>query len=1009
MDGGAVRRVTAFALLFGAAVGFLAWRAGGLRTERGGATEEAGPAEAAPQPVGVAPIGPGLGVGVSEDGVLARDSVKVVDGRAVRFRAWTAEWVKATPRKSPDPEIGVQDLVRPRVVLYPEPQSASAAPVKAGDPSTTTIKADAGVLSYEKDVRTEARLDGNVEVARVDPARGDFRLKTPSLTCTMETRGDAETRRARTASPVSIDGGRAHIQGVGLDADLSVDSCVVTIAREVKGRFDAPAGSLAMTGGRTDSRAQATDVSCSGACELVSLGGGPRGPDRRWKATFHDDVRVVQGADSLECDLLEIEFRMGELKSDDGMPAQHVVATGSVRVKGSTESRTYEITCMKATHRREGVVGKEADVVVFEGSPVMNFFGPLAMASAAAGGDAKKKEKKPEGRGRMEIRCAGPATMTTRRAGNLATAPHRTNVVFENDVVVRQWDDEKSADVAGEMKAPKATLYGTRLPNGSFQPDTLTAQDDSPSGPGVDLRRLDVTAHCAGATWTRAADRDIDRYMLVGEPVVRYAGVRALHPFGKATTSPDSYVTVQAADNVTVDVYAERPPAPGEGPRPYAVLTAGPRVVVVQTEDGKEVSRATADRDMRAVIAHGKQLEQLEANGNARFRGATDDGRMHDLSGARIVLDRLVLPPGAPKDAPHPSQVVALGDGKTQALAVVEEQGGARDEVRADRLRYCEEGAVVFASGHVVATIDVKARGEKSEADLSKVADGPVRITAGEAKVELVPSGASAGGRRLRKVDAGGGVVIDGKLDRIEGRQVVYDAVNGIAEVRGEGQTARVVYSAESSRYPSLLISDLIRAYVEVSEDPAKAGRITRVSCPGGGRIIRYLDAPGSETSGEGAVPRRIQIESKGAMESTRTEATARDDVIARMFSLGKSGEWTDDPMTFYAQHVRATFDADAPGPTKDKLRTLVATGDGSHQVIVEASGFFGRADRLELDARAGTVALSTSSDTKVYVRETSSGRQTIYDSVVYHYATHEWTDAVQGREIEGDRSFEKK
>src|SRR6185503_9458954 len=192
---------------------------------------------------------------------------------------------------------------------------------------------------------------------------------------------------------------------------------------------------------RTDAKAQPTDVTCSGACELVSLGTAARGQDRRWKATFHDDVHVVQGADSLDCDLLEIEFKMGETKADDGLPAQHVVATGHVRVKGATETRTYDVVCGKATHRREGVVGKELDIVVFEGAPVMNMYGPLAMTTATG----KEPKKKPDGRGRMEIRCDGEATMTTRKAGTLATSPHRTNVVFEKNVVVRQWDDEKAA------------------------------------------------------------------------------------------------------------------------------------------------------------------------------------------------------------------------------------------------------------------------------------------------------------------------------------------------------------------------------------------------------------------------------------------------------------------------------------------------------------------------------------------------------------------------------------
>jgi len=999
IDRDSLRRATVFALLFGGAIGFLAWRAGGLRAKSTVADESN--SDVTPRPDATTQLNPGLGVGASKDGKFAKEALQVIDGRAVRFRPWTVEWAEAKPRKSADPAVGVQELVAPHVVLYPTPASAAAPALKEGDPETTRITSKTGVLTYEKDVRAEARLDGDVAVDRADPLRGDFRLRTPSLVCTMETHGEVEKRTAHTAAPVTIDGGRAHLQGTGLDADLTGDACKATILRDVKGRFDAPAGSIAMTGGRAEQNALPTDVTCSGACELVSLGGGARGELRRWRATFHDDVHVVQGADTLDCDLLEAEFRMGETKADDGLPAPYVVATGRVRVKGATETRTFDVVCGKATHRREGVVGKQSDVVVFEGSPVMNTYGPFSTA-AMQGREAPKNAGT---RGRMEIRCDGPATMTTKKAGNLATSPHRTYVVFEKNVVVRQWDDEKSDAVTGELHAPLAKLYGTRLVTGGFQPDSLTAEG------GVDLKRLEFTSHSAAATWTRVAEQDIDRYMLVGQPVVDCAGVRALHPFGKAKTATDSHLKLSSADGVTIDVYADRPPAAGEPPRPHATLAAGPRVLLVQTENGVVVSNATAERDMRAVVAPGNQLEHVELNENARAWGLGDDGKPRELTGAKIVVDRLVLPPGAPKDAPHPAQVVALGDGdKTRAAASIDEPGGDHDLVEADSLRYAQDGAVIFAMGRVEATLGTAARAAKPGSNVSKVAQGPVRITAGEARIDLAPDASGAvGAKRLRKIDAGGGVVIDGKIDRVEGRQAVFDATTGIAEVRGENQTARVVYSVENTRWPSLLLADLIRAYVDVSDDPEKRGRITRVVCPDGGRIIRYLDAPDPATGkpAPGSNPRRVQIESKGPMESTRTQADARDDVVARMFSLSKSGEWTDDPVTFYGQKVHMTFDADAPGRARDRLRTLDAVGDKERQVVVETTSFFGRADHLELDGPAATIRLSTTpgadtaSGVDCYVRDTASGRQVFYDSVVYHYETHEWSDQVRMREVE--------
>lgn len=998
-----IRRATVFALLFGGAVGLIAWRAGGLRSN-------AGPNDAArttsPAPTGAStPIADGVGVGESEDGVLAREFVKVIGGVATRWRAWSAAWAKATPKKSADPAVGVQDLVKPRVVLYPEPQTPAAAPSKAGDAGTTTITSNTGVLSYEKDVRTEAHLDGDVAVDRVDPQRGGFRLRTPSLVCTMETHGDVEKRHAQTAAAVAMDGGRAHIQGTGLDADLTGDACRATIQRDVKGHLDAQPGAVTMTGGSAEANSQPLEVTCSGACELASLDAAPRGEGRRWRATFHDAVHVVQGQDTLDCDLLEIDFKMGETKTDDGMPPQHGVATGHVRIHGATESRTYGVTCAKATHGRQGVVGKEMDVVVFEGSPVFEFFGPLEDASGAIDRtrDPKKKPDPSTARGRMEVRCDGPATMETYRGGSLPTSPHRTSVEFLNHVVVRQWDDEKSAATTGELRAPKAVLFGTRLEGGPFQPDTMTSEG------GVDLKRLEFASHSETATWTRVSKTDVDRYMLAGEPVVVWTGVQALHPFGKAKKSPtDSRVTVRAADGITMDVYAERPPVAGEAPRPYATIVAGPRVSAVQTEDGKEVMRATADREARATIAQGKQLEHVEGDGNAHLWGLSDDGETRDLYGARVVLDRLVLPPGAPKDAPHPAQAVALGDPpKSQALATIHEPDGDEDAVWADSLRYAEDGAAVFATGHVVASIDTKARAAKPDSNLSKIVDGPVRITAGEARIDLAPDASKVqGARKLRKLDAGGGVVVDGKIDRIEGKTAVYDGETGIAEVRGPGQTARVTYSAESARWPSYVLADVIRGYFDVSSDPAKSGQLTRVACPVGGRIIRYLDAPDAapqgQKPGKAPAPRRLQVESKGPMESTRSEANAADDVVAVVWSLAPSGEWTADPMKFYCQRAHLTFDPDAPGEGKDKLRTFDAWGADGRQVVVETPDFFGHADHVALDAKKHVIKLTTDSGPDVYVREIATGRQTLYDSATYDYDTHEWFDTVRAREVEG-------
>lgn len=992
MDGSAIRRATVFALLFGGAIGLLAWAAGGRLRAKSDDGGDVPPDEAvAPGPD--ARIARNLSVGESSGGLLTHDAVKVIDSKPCRYRAWTAEWAKSTPRKSTDPEVGVQDVESPRIVLYPEPTSGKASQLAEGSPGSTRITSRTGVLMHQKDVRTSARLTGDVVLHRFDPTSGDIELATPTLDCSMETHGGEEHRTAQTADHVKIDGGRAHIEGDGLDADLRGDDCRVTILRSVKGRFDAAPGALTATGGAPGSKALPTDVTCSGACELVSVDPKRRGgaAGSRWRATFHDDVHVAQGEDTLDCDLLEIEFRTGAPEVEGQIPADRIVATGHVRARGRTETRNFEITSSKATRTLAGNVGNESDVVVFEGSPVMEVKGPVATARRPGQPAAPKTAG---ARSRLEIRCDGLATMTTQRAAKQTTS--RTNVVFDKNVVARQWDDENLEAPTGEMHAPRATLDGTRLADGPFQPDTLRAEG------GVDLKRPDFTSHSENAAWSPIADLGVDRYLLSGSPKVVYAGVKPLPTFGAARSVKDSRLVLEAADSVKVDVYEDRPQKSNAPPRPSATLAAGPRVVLVQTADGEEVSRATADQ-LDATIAAGGRLEQVRASGGAHVWGIGPDGQQRDVYGTRIVLDELKLPPGAAPDAPHPAQVTAMGEESTPAVAIVREKDGARHDVRAETLRWDEDGSLITATGHVLANLSAEGRGSESGPRAPKIVDGAVRITAAEARVQLAEAGKGGGAPQLRKVIATGGVLVDGKLHRVVGRDATFDGVTGIAEVTG--QPARLVSTVESERYTSFVNAELIRAYFDVSGDAAKKGALLRTSCPKGGTIVRYFDPPGPDGRPvPGSVPRRMQVVSDGPIEVTRNEATAVSNVRADMFSLAPSGDWTVAGGTMYCERVRMTFDPDAPGASKDRLRTLEASGGGGRQVVIEHPEFRGRADRVEMDCTTNKMRFLTTSENSVYVHEVASGRQVLYDAATFDYVTHEWSDTERAREIEGGR-----
>jgi hypothetical protein len=133
----------------------------------------------------------------------------------------------------------------------------------------------------------------------------------------------------------------------------------------------------------------------------------------------------------------------------------------------------------------------------------------------------------------------------------------------------------------------------------------------------------------------------------------------------------------------------------------------------------------------------------------------------------------------------------------------------------------------------------------------------------------------------------------------------------------------------------------------------------------------------------------------------TRTEATAVDDVRAGVYELGRSRDWNDNVALVHCDKARVTFDADAGGEAKDRLRTLDARGSGGRQVDVQTPQFHGRADHVAVDFVKHTLHLETTGDKDVYVRDLASGRQWLYDSAVFDYVTKEWSDAVRPREIE--------
>jgi len=86
---------------------------------------------------------------------------------------------------------------------------------------------------------------------------------------------------------VSIDGGRAHIEGAGLDADLAGVDLRATILKDVKGSFDAPPGALTQAGGAANGKALFASNGCV-SCHTYKPAGSKAtvGPDLDKLATY---------------------------------------------------------------------------------------------------------------------------------------------------------------------------------------------------------------------------------------------------------------------------------------------------------------------------------------------------------------------------------------------------------------------------------------------------------------------------------------------------------------------------------------------------------------------------------------------------------------------------------------------------------------------------------------------------------------------------------------------------
>jgi len=165
--------------------------------------------------------------------------------------------------------------------------------------------------------------------------------------------------------------------------------------------------------------------------------------------------------------------------------------------------------------------------------------------------------------------------------------------------------------------------------------------------------------------------------------------------------------------------------------------------------------------------------------------------------------------------------------------------------------------------------------------------------------------------------------------------------------------------------------------------------------------IVRYLDPPDPKTgrATAGTEPKRIQMLSEGPIDVTRTDATATGSVRARVEALSPQGEWRQQAIV-YCERAHMTFDANATGTAREKIRTFDAEGTRDLPVRVETDQFTGTCSRVDMNATSNVLRLS-GAEQPVYFREIATGRQFLLDSGNYDYVKKEWTEQERLREME--------
>ncbi len=972
-----LRRAATFLVVFVPLVAIAAWAGGGIFLEH----RAPSPAAGGPGAAGaidrskIVQLEKGA-LGPGENGRMDRNSVAVVDGKVVPFRAWTTFWGTSEPIPEKNPQDRSMRLGRARIVFYPEPDRADKPPSAVdGAPGTTTLAGNEATFTQRQGARPSAHFEGaTTAVHRTEDGRA-LTLQSEALDYSEEL--PAPNRPARrileSDRDVRVDANGATLTGHGMRTTLDTARRQhVRIEKNVAGRF---AGN---EGGAPDARD--ISVHCDGAADIEALdapSGGRSDGRQPWRATFREDVVFEDPRSVMKADEVIVDFvRTGAADQKAGAPATEIVrivATGHVEIRGKGANSSYTTLCERLRAFSED---GRTRVTVLEGAQTLTL-------------DTTTKDGRPS---TYSISAKGPSTMRERRTAAAIDSPAAVTLVCEGDVVAIEKDTALGTAIS-ELRAPRVTIEGKRdapvAPGatGIFHPTLLRGEG------GADLRRQDLTAAGRTIAWTNSGGRE--RLALVGAPVLRYPDREGVNPFDPKGAGKPGILELTAGERIDADiapVATTAPAAPGAKTRngTHAVTCAG-GMRARKLVDDEATLVMTAKHGTAILDEDGplRRLRELRATGDAHLvgRGESEGARSGDFTGEDVVISRppLGFQASAEKRETVDMDATVRGSAALPALAVLV-NGKQRHEIRGREIRSLGGGAVIDVDG--AAAVDFDLPSDAPPPSRTQRTPGAVMMAVAE-RLHVETDPGTRGSARVRLVRGDGDVTLRNDEYAFRGDAFAYDRTTG--RVTCTGSPARLVRTDDST-----LVAPTLYGEFDPAADTKKGFR--RSISQNGATLVLYQ-------IGEDKARERVTIVSKGPFEVTTTFAAATQDVTA-VFELQRpDGSWHLDSRLDRCRRIDVTLDPNADGSPSERMRTLIATGAPGPRAgarIVTQSPDGGRvatgiAERIEVAPQTTVFTLSCpSGDSRVFVDEQSKGALYECDRATINYKTHEWDSERQ-------------